>query len=197
MTLEFASELYERELARREHLVSAVSLPAGILALVGGLLGAVANDFTYSNKVLTAFFAVALIMAAACFAWSLWNLLRAHVGHVYEFLPRPKTLHEFYLGTLAHYRDEPDPPVRARVDFDDLLLRRYVEAAEKNTNTNDRKSEILHQANRALASAMVLALLCGVLHAIDMRMSAQERRGTAEAGVPHKVEVVGYEQSRR
>jgi hypothetical protein len=182
MNVDLASRLYERELERREHLISAVSLPAGILAIVGGLLGAVATDFSYSVKILSPFFTVALIAAGLCFVWSLVFLVRAHVGHTYTYLANPEELRQFYVGTLAHYSDQPDPAAAAKVDFDDFLIRRYVAAADKNTNTNDRKSETLHQANRALATALVPALLCGILYAADKRVTSGPEPRTAIAG---------------
>ncbi len=60
----FLKNRYDFELDRKEKLTAALTLPVGVLSVLGGALIAMVRSFTYSNSELTWFFIAGLIASS-------------------------------------------------------------------------------------------------------------------------------------
>ena len=50
---DFLKDRYDYELQRREQLTSAITLPVGVLTVLGGAMAAMARSFSYEDTLLT------------------------------------------------------------------------------------------------------------------------------------------------
>ena len=76
MDFEFLKDRYDFELDRKEMLTAALTLPVGVLSVLGGALTAMARSFTYSNQLVTGLFVVFVVSAVASFFACAYRLIR-------------------------------------------------------------------------------------------------------------------------
>lgn len=155
-------DLYEAEVSRRDRLRGSLSLPVGVLTVVGGALVATTASFPAAAdwRLATLFwiFSTAAVVAGLLCAT---HLVRSFHGRTYSLIASPKLLREHYLAldvwhknsqTLAHQD-------AAKADFSDWLDERYVEAADHNRNQNNQASKELFVATRCLAWCLIATCL--------------------------------------
>jgi hypothetical protein len=82
--LTFLKDRYDYELARRDGLTSSLTLPAGILTGLGGLLALMLRSFSYESAVLAVLFVFSLALAVLAFMVCLFFLARAWHSGEYE-----------------------------------------------------------------------------------------------------------------
>jgi len=164
---EFLKNRYDFELERKDKLTDALTLPVGVLTVLGSVLGVMAQSFTYSNRALTVTFAVFVVLDVVAFTVCLSCLARAYHAQTYTYLPTLKELHEteadlreFYEATGLSERD-------AVGNFALSFEERIIEAADANTTSNDRRSSLLHRSRVALFAVLVLTALAGLPFVAD------------------------------
>ena len=79
MDFQFVKDRYDYELQRKEQLTAALTLPVGILSLLSGWIGSMAQWFSYTDALLTDLFAP--IIAADVFTVSVCLLYLARAYH--------------------------------------------------------------------------------------------------------------------
>lgn len=58
---DFLKDRYDYELQRREQLTAALTLPVGVLTVLGGAMAAMARSFSYEDSLLTWIFGMGII----------------------------------------------------------------------------------------------------------------------------------------
>lgn len=81
MDLEFAKELYTAEIQRQNSLRSALTLPVGTLALLGGATGSMTMGFSYHSKPLTVSFLLLSILSFLILVAVAFCLVRPGIEH--------------------------------------------------------------------------------------------------------------------
>jgi hypothetical protein len=84
---DFLKDRYDYELRRREELTSALTMPIGVLTVLGGAMAAMARSFTYRDALLTWAFGILLALAVAAFVICMVRLARAYHPQKYLYLP--------------------------------------------------------------------------------------------------------------
>ena len=84
---DFLKDRYDYELQRREQITAALTLPVGILTILGGAMAAMARSFSYKNGFLTWVFGTLLGLAGSAFFLCMLNLGRTYHRHTYIYLP--------------------------------------------------------------------------------------------------------------
>ncbi len=87
MNFGFIKDRYDYELLRREHLTEAVSLPVGVLSILGGAIVAMVRSFSYDHAILTWAFGVVVSIDVVAFLLCLIDLGRSYHRQEYLYLP--------------------------------------------------------------------------------------------------------------
>ena len=83
-------------------------------------------------------------------------------------------------------------------DFEDELTRRIIDAADRNTRSNDRRSKFLHWSRVSLFAVLISVACSGVLYVFDQKrfvMPTQQAphtaapRPTPQPPAPHRPSV--------
>lgn len=91
MDFEFLKDRYDFELARKEALTSALTLPVGVVSGLGGVMAAMAQSFPYGRVGWDVPFLVTFALDTLAFMAALHFLGRAYHGQDYGYLPRLAT----------------------------------------------------------------------------------------------------------
>ena len=162
MDLQFLLDRYKWELDRKDKISAAVNFPVTLLILVSGLLATLFPklQLTAPHVVVPV---VALYLAAVGFGIaSLTWFIRAYRGSTYLYLPLLAALDEARDEWRQFY--EYAKADRANEDFFEHEFRgRIIEAADRNTGTNDRRQAYLDRGNVALIAMFVLTAASGAL----------------------------------
>jgi len=164
---DFLKNRYDYELQRKEQLTAALTLPVGVLTVLGGAVVAMARTFSYSSVPLAWGFDSLLLMVCVAFLTCLVQLVRAYHRQTYVYLPLLRELdssREEFLEFARHVDGGETDVIQA---FEGQLRRRLIDAADRNTQTNDERSGFLHRARLALFGVLVLTAFAGIPYVID------------------------------
>ncbi|OFW47291.1 MAG: hypothetical protein A3J29_08875 [Acidobacteria bacterium RIFCSPLOWO2_12_FULL_67_14b] len=164
---DFLRNRYDYELQRKEQLTAALTLPVAVLSALGGAIVAMARSFSYLEPLLTWSFGTILAAEGFAFVACLAYLARAYHRQTYVFLPM--------LGEIDKSREEflEFAPAMAGGEaevieaFETQMRQRMIEAADRNTQTSDERSGLLHRARLALYAVLVLTAAAGIPYVID------------------------------
>jgi hypothetical protein len=84
---DFLKDRYDYELRRREELTGALSMPVGVLTVLGGAMAAMARSFSYRDQPLTWAFGILLGFAVVAFVVCMVRLAHAYHPQKYMYLP--------------------------------------------------------------------------------------------------------------
>lgn len=163
---DFAREQYRFELQRKTELLNAVSLPVGILSGLGSLLVVIAKGYSYSSLPRVPF-VLFLSLGALCFGVAAFALARAYLSEQYAFIPKPRAIESLRNGLEEFYTGLGYPPERADPDFREQLTRWYVDATDRNSRYNDRRTRYLDRAAQGLVGVLISTAICGILYLVD------------------------------
>jgi hypothetical protein len=182
---EFLKDRYDFELVRKDQLTEALTLPIGVLTVLGSVLGAMAQSFNYhQHDAVTLTFIVMVVLDVIAFTVCLSYLARAYHAQTYTYLPTLKELHETEGDLTEFYESTGGTREQAAADFTLSFEERIIHAADANTASNDRRSSLLHRSRIALFSVLVLTALAGLPFVADQvrkQMPQEAPRPTAPA----------------
>src|SRR2546428_9362621 len=134
---DFLRNRYDYELQRKEQLTTALTLPVAVLSALGGAIVAMARSFSYREALLTWSFGSVLSADGLAFFVCLVYLARAYHRQTYVFLP--------LLGEIDKSREEflefatvmAGGEAEVLEAFENQMRQRMIDAADRNTQTND------------------------------------------------------------
>ena len=187
MSVEFYRNLYEDEWVRRAEVRQSASLPAGVLALLAGVLVFYARSYSYPPGWISYVFVVSLAVASSAFMMAVYMLCRSFFGPKYRRIPWPSQLRDYEEGLLRFYKSKGDDATSANEEWEVFLVDRYVDASNRNSENNANAGEYLHKANRAV----VVALIATGLGAGPVILDSRTNQTT-----PQRVEIINLEELR-
>jgi len=185
MDLKFAKDRYDYELQRKEQLTTSLTLPVTALAIIGSGVVGMARSFSFKDERLSWFFVVLVVLDVVAIAICLVYLARMYHRQTYRYLPFLQALSDWELkyakakSDYDEWRSEykqwtdfvessggevpaetglPIPPVDPSV----LILERVIDAADHNSENNNRRSGLLWWARIWLFVALSVAALSGI-----------------------------------
>lgn len=186
-TSDFLWRAYTEEHEQRRHLVSALSIPAGFLALcTGGFAYCLKTFPEFSCEPGTALFHALLLAAGVSFIIAAYNLARSIHGHEYAYLPNVGRIDDYrnaFIKFLTASDDSlPSQAHEFRADSEvEGAVRGYLaECATHNRAVNTRRSGYLFRANKFTLICLAMLGSALVVHAVIQRSS--HGRGPQEAG---------------
>jgi hypothetical protein len=169
MTFEFLKERYDFELDRKETLTGALTLPVGVLSVLGGSMAAMGRSFSYTSPLVSTLFLSFLIPAAASFFVCAYHLWRAYLAQTYIYLPLLAELQEWEEED-RHFRAYVEANGGRPVDdesFEWSMRQRIISAADTNTKSNDRRSKWMHWSRIWLFAVFCFTALTGISYVAD------------------------------
>jgi ABC-type Na+ efflux pump permease subunit len=167
MDFGFIKSRYDFELQRREQLTTALTLPVGILGLLGGAIIAMARSFSYNDSRLTVAFGTLLSFDAVAFAACLIVLGRVYHRQTYMYLPLLGDLERTRETFLEAAQVMAGGEAEVLEAYDRELRRHVIEAADRNTVNNDERSRLLYWARLSLFAVLALTATAGLPYVVD------------------------------
>lgn len=167
LNIDFLKDRYDFELERKEKLTDALTLPIGVLTVLGSVLGAMARSFSYKFPILTRMFVSFLVADIVAFAVCLLYLARAYHRQTYVYLPTLKSLYQAKRELREYYEASGMPAEEAAEEFTENLEKRIIAAADANTENNDRRSSLLYRSRIVLFVILVLTALAALPFVAD------------------------------
>ena len=163
---DFLKDRYDHELQRREQLTAAITLPVGVLTILGGAMAAMARSFSYEDTLLTWIFGLFLGLAGIAFFLCMINLGCTYHRQTTIYLPLLSDLQKVREELRAFYKDAQQ---RGAADdsFQHELEARIIDAADRNTRSNDQRSRYLFWSRLALFAVLVLTAMMGIPYVVD------------------------------
>lgn len=144
-------EMYEAEIERRQKIRKEVAFPAGVLAILGGLIGFYAQQSPptffpwWPNGIL----AVCLILMCIAFGWTVYWLVAAYWPLLETaYTSGPSEIYDYIERLCEHYKGEgcttSDVDDRVETDLKEFLSVQYIQCTERNVKTNDKRQKRLN-----------------------------------------------------
>jgi hypothetical protein len=156
-------ESYYEQLRRKNELTNALTIPIGVVSVVGGVLFFVLGNITvpFSNFEILQ---IGLSVGSGVFLMaSIYFLCRSYWSCEYGYLPTPKELLQWRTDLVEHHQKH--QPALSTREVDDRVaeefLRYYADNAHINVLNNDKRSLFLYKANGVIICAVVIGLVAG------------------------------------
>ena len=171
----FQKDRYDYELKRKDQITAALTLPVGILFALGAAIAAMARSFSYTDGYLTWCFLLSLSLAGVAFLLCVVFLGLAYHRQTYWYLPllselqTPRELYkQIYLRGSYNQTgswDIDSSQEEQAVDdfFQHELEPQLIDAADKNTKTNDRRSDFYLYWARVMIFAVLVSTTFAVI----------------------------------
>lgn len=164
---DFLKNRYDHELQRKEQLTAALTLPVGVLGGLGSLIALMARSFSYRDMLLTWSFGPIVGAAVVAFFVCLVYLARAYHRQTYVFLPLLTDIDNSREEFLKFAPLMAGGEAEVLDEFENQLRRRMINAADRDTQTNDERSRLLHLARLALFAVLFLTAVAGLPYVVD------------------------------
>lgn len=158
---DFCREHYFHEIERRRALASSLSLPIGVVTVLGGILITVARAIDRPYSDLEVLFLHFVLFATIALGAAVYYLLRSHVGFTYGYIASPEAIND-YRNSLTNYYRSIGAKVRQKKiekEVQQFISSEYAKLADHNAEKNDLKSYYLHRANIAIVFTLIFTLL--------------------------------------
>lgn len=162
---DFAQRTYEMEIERKDRINASLSFPAGVVALLAGVVALFAEKVPQSLPGFAG--AIFVISAGGLFVaivGAIYFLLRAYIGWKYYYLRTPLEWREQIVKLEYYYQSNGSEDIQARIEADIKrnLLHQYEKSAHENFENNQRKLAYLNKAKRSITFGLI-ALLVSVV----------------------------------
>ena len=164
---DFLKDRYDYELQRREQLTTALTLPVGVLTVLGGAMVAMARSFSYEDRLLTWTFGISLGLTAIAFGVCLLRLALAYHPQKYIYLPLLAAIKKSKEEFLEFAKVMAGGESEVLDEFETQFHEHIISAADRNTQNNDYRSDQLQLARINLFAVLILTTLMGIPYVID------------------------------
>ncbi|MDE2829080.1 MAG: hypothetical protein OXN20_03060 [Gemmatimonadota bacterium] len=162
---DFAQHTYEMEIERKDRINASLSFPAGIVALLAGVVALFAEKVPQSLPGFAgAIFVIAAGSLLIAIVIAIYFLLRAYIKWDYYYLSTPLEWREqvHQLEDYYQHNDRENIQELIEVDIKRNLLDQYEESAHKNFENNQEKLSYLNKAKIAITCGLVALLISSV-----------------------------------
>ena len=122
---DFLKSRYDDELERKEQITTALTLPVSVLFVLGTLMIAMEQSFSYMDDFLTCLFLIFLGLTAFAFLICVVYVGRTYYSRPYMYLPHLGDLHK----TRVAWQGTLQAGISGRVLQTDRIVRPFIAAA--------------------------------------------------------------------
>lgn len=159
---DFARRTYEMEIERKDRINASLSLPAGVVALLAGVVALFAEKVPQNLPgIAGAIFAIAAVGLLVAIVVAIFFLLLAYIGRGYYYLNTPVEWRGQVRALEDYYQNNDRNNIQALIeeDIERNLLSQYEESAHENFENNRKKLGYLNNAKIAIACGLVALLI--------------------------------------
>ena len=159
---DFARRTYEMEIERKDRINASLSLPAGVVALLAGVVALFAEKVPQNLPgIAGAIFAIAAVGLLVAIVVAIFFLLLAYIGRGYYYLNTPVEWRGQVRALEDYYQNNDRNNIQALIEEDIArnLLSQYEESAHENFENNRKKLGYLNNAKIAIACGLVALLI--------------------------------------
>lgn len=155
---EIFSQHYFHELERKDNLNNALTIPIGIVSIIFGALLIIVKEIEnpYSIFEYVQIGCLGLTLFAVLFATGF--ICRTLMGYQYWMIPTMEVIQKYKIELKEYYEKLGKPPneasLLANTDTVNYTSNLYIEYANINSVTNDKKSFVLFKTNFAILLAV-------------------------------------------
>jgi hypothetical protein len=171
---EFLKAQYESEIGRRYQLSGSISMPIGVLTIVGGALLAMAQALRLPLEPALWFTLAAILAGAACAIAVGYYLFRFQLGHDYHYVATAKQIEDYRNELLAYYERKRRSTAGVEDEVIAYIRSEMIASAHANALANDRKSAYLNRANVALAMAIGFTFAAAIPYVATNVLTAEQ-----------------------
>ncbi len=158
--LNMYKESYNNELARREKLGSEISIPIAIVTLLfGSVTYAVGKLEAVTGIFILILLIASLMTLVVSLAFAVFYIVRSNYSYVYEYIASSQQMEEYYNKLTDFYKEDITYESKVEEAFEVYLLNDYCKCNEQNTSNNDKRSDYLHKARKAIIVALVASTI--------------------------------------
>ncbi|WP_068986896.1 hypothetical protein [Lysinibacillus xylanilyticus] len=167
MKLELYKELYQNELARKEvvHQRLQWTLSVWVILLGANLfcLNKVLSldNYHWSALLFISLTSICLLVAILFFCIGLW-------GRKIRYLPKVNQINNHYLTLKNHYNGYVGYEQQADIEFDNYMIKKYIECTDSMIDVSDKKVYFTTLANISMIVCSFFLLLTFVLMTPDV-----------------------------
>jgi len=142
---------------RKNDLDNAISIPVGILSVIGGVIFISLKELKGADYSLVFFILVILLLISAiCLVLAGINLIRSYYSYSYRFAPTSSELKKYYDDLVRYYDGNTE---KAESEFIEYACGEYAANAHVNSINNDSKSAYMHKGKRYIIGALAGLLI--------------------------------------
>lgn len=171
-------ELYKNhyffELSRKDQLASAVTIPAGLLTIIGGAIVTIAHTIDMPFTRLEISELILLGLATVCVFISIYFLIRSYFHYGYGFIATTLEIKKYKEELEDYYQGTKKVNKKVNCEIEEFINNQYVKHTDLNTRNNDRKSSYIHKANWALILSLVFTILTGIPFVIKSAIDSEQ-----------------------
>lgn len=169
--LDTYKEFYQKEIERRSQLNNDISIPLGIISILGtGISFYLMNfDFSYS-KTINWIFIIMMFLSTFCLLGSVYFLLKSYqvlqTNRVYDYLAYPNEIEEYYKKLTEYYLmlngNVQIVSDKTNEDFERYFIDAYLRTSTHNMTINDERTTNLYLCKRKLLYCVIF-ILCSFI----------------------------------
>ena len=158
--LNMYKESYNNELARREKLGSEISIPIAMVTLLfGSVTYAIGKLEAIAGIIILILLLASLIALVVSLAFAVFFLIRSNYNYVYEYIATSKQMEEYYNSLTEFYKNDITYESKVEEAFEVYLINDYCKCNERNTSNNDKRSNYLHKARKAIIISLITSAI--------------------------------------
>lgn len=171
--LDFYKEIYYKEIDRKSITDNGLTIPIGIITLLGTVLSNALLSFSYSYSLINSIiFIIPTCTTITFLIITINELVSAYLiyqkGYQYKYLDYSTVLYNYY-SELKNYHIENSKQQKKKItniekfvdnEFEDYLIRKIVECNENNAKFTDKKIQHLFKAKKYLINSMISLSIC-------------------------------------
>jgi hypothetical protein len=184
---QFNKEHYFFEVNRRHQLTSALTIPIGVLTVLGGALLVIAKNLEAPLGILEVIQFLLIVVSAISMGVTIFFLIKSYFNYSYGYIATPKELKEHFEALVAYYSDINGSRQDAEKELEEYINSEYAEHTHRNTQNNDTKSSYLHKANGFLITSLVFVILAGLPYVAISIMNGSKVQ---------KIEIINTQQTQ-
>ncbi|OPZ79191.1 MAG: hypothetical protein BWY78_00183 [Alphaproteobacteria bacterium ADurb.Bin438] len=161
---DFSKNCYFKELERKNEIISSLSIPLGVITLIGGFFAHIIVNYNFNkNCHLDTIFVILNIILFMVLAYSLYCLLKSANGQPYKYILPANEIQNYYNELDNYYKNEGGENMTLN-DISSFLEEAYVEASSNNWHCNFQKSAYRYKSHISIIIALIMFGLSSMVY---------------------------------
>lgn len=194
-------KLYFHELEIKEKLVTRIQINFAIIATELTVISYMLRMLDYAESIKAIILCLLFIVSAIiCLGYSIYPLVRAFWGNVFNGIPSPKQTEDYRISIEQHkaqidsynqqYPENIQDEINVKEMVMDYLYDKYKDCCTHNTAVNETRSQFIHNSTKwLLISSIPLVIASSIFIILDLDVSSPRKEfPIKDKDVAHAIE---------